>query len=91
MNETVLALIFFGVIIALRFFLFRIPQPTRLYINVISGILLLVLVWFFADETKTALKVLMSVLVLSSWYRAYLDYKKAGEMSKVEESGGVEG
>ena len=82
MNETLLAIIFFGVIIIVRFFIFRVPQPARLYINIISGILLMVLIWFFAEDSKTALKVLMTVLVLSSLYRGYLDYRKSNEVIK---------
>jgi hypothetical protein len=57
----------------------RIKKPINTYIRLTSGLLLLILVWFFASDSPLPIKVIMTIIVVSSAIKAikeYLDFSR---------------
>jgi C4-dicarboxylate transporter len=80
LNEILLILAVIVVLTVPYFLLKRTKQPLTTYIKLAAGLFLLILVWFFApSESKIAIKVLMSTIVVTSAIKTikeYLDYSK---------------
>jgi hypothetical protein len=76
MNEWLLVTVCIAIILITLFTVRRFKQPILTYVRLVSSLLLLVLVWGFAEEAKLPLKVLMTVFALTSAAKAIKDYQK---------------
>lgn len=79
-NEVLLMIVFFAVLFFSVYMMQKAKQPLKTYISLAGGLLLLVLVWFFADENASIyIKGLMTVLVVFSAIKnikEYLNFKR---------------
>jgi hypothetical protein len=73
-NEILLIVVFIALLIIPSWLLKRIKQPLNTYIKLASGLLLLILIWFFADKGSLPLKGIMTIVVLSSAIKTIKDY-----------------
>jgi hypothetical protein len=73
-NEILLMVVFIALLIIPSWLLKRIKQPLNTYIKLASGLLLLILIWFFADKGSLSLKGLMTIVVVSSMIKTIKDY-----------------
>ena len=64
LNEILLIIAFIAALIVPPLVLKRIKQPLNTYVKLTSGLFLLVMVWFFADDAALAMKVLMTIVVI---------------------------
>ena len=74
MNEILLILAVLAMWTVSYFFMKNIKQPLKTYIKLSAGLLLLILVWFFAKESSLPIKILMSAIVISSAIKTRKDY-----------------
>jgi hypothetical protein len=75
LNEILIIVAFIAVLVIPSLFLKRLRQPLNTYIKLTSGLLLLILVWFFGDEGSLPIKVIMTTIVVSSAIKTLKDYK----------------
>ena len=74
LNEILLIIAVLVVVTILYFFMDAIKQPLVTYIRLTAGVLLLILVWFFSAKAALPIKILMSVIVVSSAVKTIKDY-----------------
>lgn len=74
MNEILLIIVIIAMLIIPPVVLKRLRQPINIYIKLSTGLLLLILVWFFADESSLPIKILMTTVIVSSAIRTIKDY-----------------
>jgi len=74
LNEILLVIAFIGALVIPSLLLKRVRQPLNTYIKLASGLLLLALVWFFADEGSLPVKVIFTTVVVSSAIKTIKDY-----------------
>jgi cellobiose-specific phosphotransferase system component IIC len=55
----------------------RIKKPLSGYIKIVSAIAFLAFIWFFGNEGKLSVKVILSAIMLTVLYREYMSFKKA--------------
>lgn len=77
MNELLLIVVCLVVFITSQFLLTRVKQPALTYIRVISALILLVLVLFFAAEGRWSAKLVLVVLAIFGMIRALAEYRKS--------------
>lgn len=82
LNEILLILAVIVVLTISHFLLKKVKQPASTYIRLSAGVLLLILVWFFAPGSSIAIKVLMSTIVVSSLIKTINDYFNFQEIPK---------
>jgi low temperature requirement protein LtrA len=71
------------VLIIPQVFLKRVRQPLNTYIKWISGLLLLILVWFFDPENSLRMKLAMTAFVIAI---AIMNIKKYKESNRTAET-----
>ena len=76
MNEIILVIIFLAILLGLPFLINRIKKPLVYYIRILFAIALLPLVWLFSEDGNIGLKIILSVLALTSLYRGYFSIKR---------------
>lgn len=76
MNELLLVLVFFIVIILVQNYFLKINPNSALYIRLISGIVCLLFIWLTADADKMPIKLLLTVVLLSAIYKAVTNNRK---------------
>lgn len=54
----------------------RIKQPLNTYVNLTIGLLLLILVWFFAGDGSLPLRIIITVHVIISTIKTIKEYKE---------------
>ncbi len=74
LNEILLIIGVISVLIVPQLLLSRIKQPLHTYIRLGSGLLLLILVWFFSNDASWPIKVFMTTVVVSSAIKTMKDY-----------------
>jgi len=77
MNEILLILFFILFLLLPRFFLNKMKQPYKKYIRTGCGLLLLLLVWLDQSNSQLWPKILISVVVIYSMYRAIFEMDMA--------------
>jgi uncharacterized membrane protein YoaK (UPF0700 family) len=82
MGEFLLIIVFIAAVIMASILLKRVRQPINTYIRLTSGLLLLILVWFFANEGSLSLKIIMTVIVVSSAIKTTKDYLDFARQTK---------
>ena len=73
-NEILLIVAFIATLIIPSLLLKRIRQPLNTYIKLATALLLLLLVWFFVNEGSLPIKLLMTIVVVSSAIKTIKDY-----------------
>jgi 4-hydroxybenzoate polyprenyltransferase len=71
------------VLIIPQVFLKRVRQPLNTYIKLLSGLLLLILVWFFDPENSLRMKFAMTAFVIAI---AIMNIKKYKESNRTAET-----
>lgn len=74
LNEILLVFAFIAALVIPSLLLKRVGQPLNMYTKLASGILLLILVWFFAGEGTLPIKVILTTVVVSSAIKTIKDY-----------------
>jgi hypothetical protein len=70
MNELLLILTFFIVVIVLQNHYAKTNPRSGFYIRLLSGIIFLPFIWLNADADKLSIKLLLTAVVLSALYKA---------------------
>ena len=76
MYEIFLLAIVIVLLVGLQLLAGRINNPLLLYLKASAAIALLLLVWLFGKDNNIAVRVILSVLVLTSVYKEYLASRK---------------
>ena len=77
MSEVIIIAVVIVLLLFPQFLIKRIKKPLSVYIKIVSAIAFLVLIWFFGDDGKWAVKVILSAVMLTVLYKEYLSIKKA--------------
>ncbi len=65
----------------------RIKQPLNTYVNLTIGLLLLILVWFFAGDGSLPLRIVITVHVIISAIKTIKVYKEfSGRRTEIEKN-----
>lgn len=78
MNEIILAVLAIGLLILPKLLLSRLKQPRATYIKFTCAIVLLVFAWVANADSNLATKVLLTIVVIFSAYKNYIELRKFG-------------
>jgi uncharacterized membrane protein YoaK (UPF0700 family) len=84
LNEILLIIAFIALLTTPSLILRRVRQPLNTYIKLTSGFLLLLLVWFFADEGSLLVKLIMTTIVVSAQIKTLKEYLDSSRQTKRE-------
>ena len=76
MNEIILSIVVIVILLGSQFLINRIRRPLLFYIRILSAIALLLLIWLFGGDSNIPVRVILSVIALTSIYSGYLTLKK---------------
>jgi hypothetical protein len=79
MSEIILVFVFVAILFGLQVFTKQIKKPLIHYIKISAALAMLILLWIFGGNGNIPLKVILSVLMVTSLYREYLSIKKLQE------------
>lgn len=82
LNEILLIVAVMTVLIIPYLIMKRIKQPMNTYIRLISGLLLLVLVWFFGNENSVPIKIILTAIIVSGAIKTIKDYLHFSRQAK---------
>ena len=84
LNEILLLIAIVVLLIIPSLLVKRISQPLKTYVNLATGLLLLILVWFFAGDGSLPLKVVITTFVIKSAIETIKEYKEFARRADVE-------
>ena len=76
MNEVLLLVAMVILLLLPNLLLKRVQQPTQLYIRIIAAIILIILVWLFADNDRLGIKLFLTIVVAGSVYKSWKENRK---------------
>ena len=77
MNEILLVIVVIVLLLGFQLIFVRIiKKPLLHYIRILSAIALLILIWLFAKDSNIPVRIILSIIALSSVYKEFRSLKE---------------